>query len=173
MTAPANRPVAALRRRASRIKPELLGGRPLSYMQLVQPILDFSCVKCHRGGEEGELDLTATPERNFTKSYWSLCGDRDFWDAGTNPQNAAEALVPRFGGRNQVQVTPPGGLYTARGSRLLKLLRQGHEGVELGDNDLRRLALWIDCNAIFYGVYKPEDQQRQLRGEILPMPDVQ
>ena len=36
------------------------------------------------------------------------------------PRNAAEALVPRFGMRNQVQVTPPGGMYGARGSRLMQ-----------------------------------------------------
>jgi hypothetical protein len=36
----------------------------------------------------------------FPKSSWSLCGDRKFNGNGTNPVNAAEALVPRSGARN-------------------------------------------------------------------------
>jgi hypothetical protein len=96
-----------------------------------------------------------------------------FWGGGTNPANAQKYLVPRFGGRNQIQVTPPGGLYGARGSRLMTLLRQGHEDVQLGDDDLRRLALWIDLNAIFYGVNLPADQERMRRGEVVGMPEIQ
>jgi hypothetical protein len=45
--------------------------------------------------------------------------------------------------------------------------------VQLSAEDLQRLAAWIDCNAVFYGVYRPDEQARQLRGEVLPMPDIQ
>lgn len=174
MTAPANhRPVAAMRR-PSPIEPGRFGGRPFSFVEVVQPVLDSHCVSCHGGQKtEARLDLSATPLGTFTRSYRALCGDRDFWAAGTNPTHAAEALVPRFGGRNQVQVTPPGGTYGARGSRLIDLLRKGHENVKLTGEELARLAMWIDCNAIFYGVNLPRDQQRQLRGERLPMPQLQ
>ena len=86
---------------------------------------------------------------------------------------AARYLVPRFGGRNQVQTTPPGGMYGARGSRLMKLLRDGHEDVQLDADELRRLAMWIDLNAIFYGVNLPEDQERMRRGEMVGMPNIQ
>jgi hypothetical protein len=40
-------------------------------------------------------------------------------------------------------------------------------------DDFRRLAAWIDLNAIFYGVNAPEDQARQLRGEPIAMPEIQ
>ena len=174
MTAPTNRPPAALRRPPSQIAPGQFGGRPFSFVRVVQPVLQKHCIGCHGNKKrEGGVDLTATPERGFTKSYWALCGDRNFWGAGTNAKNAAEALVPRFGGRNQVQITPPGGMYGARGSRLLKLLRAGHEGAKLSAEEFRRLALWIDCNAVFYGVYDPADQARQLRGELVSMPEIQ
>ena len=164
----------ALGRGPSPIDPGPLGGRPFSFVEMVQPVLDKHCVRCH-GGEkiEGKIDLTRAPAGSYTKSYLALCGDRDFWHVGTNPTNAAEALVPRFGGRNQIQVTPPGGMYGARGSRLVKLLRKGHYDVRLGPDDLRRLAAWIDLNAIFYGVTDPELQARQLRGEAVPMPEIQ
>ena len=55
----------------------------------------------------------------------------------------------------------------------MKLLREGHEDVELTHEELARLATWIDMNAIFYGVYDPDDQQRQQQGELVAMPSLQ
>lgn len=136
------------------------GGRPFSYTEVVQPVLDQHCVRCH-GGEktEAELALTGEPAGPFNRSYVSLMTKKD--------------LVPRFAERNQVQMTPPGGEMGALGSRLMKLLRSGHEDVVLSDEELRRLALWIDLNAIFYGVNLPEDQARMIRGEVVEMPEIQ
>jgi hypothetical protein len=173
--APPSRVPMAQHRRPSPIEPGELGGRPFSYVEVVQPILDQHCVKCHAGPKTpaSRIDLTGTPEKGFSKSYWALCGDVNFWGAGTNPDNAAKALVPRFGGRNQIQVTEPGGMYGALGSRLIKLLRSGHEDVKLSRDELARLAAWIDLNAIFYGVNLPEAQSQQLRGERTAMPEVQ
>ncbi len=171
---PAQR-VLALERRSSEIRPGEFEGEPFSFMRVVQPVLDKHCLPCH-GGEKSEkgLDLSATVRQGFTRSYWALCGQPgDFVFDKTNPINAAAQWVPRFGQRNQVQVTPPGGLYGARGSRLIKLLRDGHEGVKLQAGELRRLAAWIDCNAIFYGTYDPTDQARQLAGKAIRMPAIQ
>jgi len=64
-------------------------------------------------------------------------------------------------------------MYGARGSRLMRLLSAGHEGVRLNAAELRRLAAWIDLNAILYGVNLPADQARHLRGESIPMPEIQ
>ncbi len=164
----------ALRRPPSTIAAGELGGRPFSFVEVVGPVLERRCVQCHGGAQlEGKVDLTSAPRGGFTQAYLALCGDRDFSGAGTNPKNAAEALVPRFGMRNRIVVTPPGGAYGARGSRLLRMLRDGHAGVELDSPELRRLAAWIDLNAIFYGVSLPEDQARQLRGERVAMPELQ
>jgi len=166
--------VAALRRKASRIDPGELGGRPFSYVEVVQPLLDKHCVECHNAEKtDGDVDLSGTPHEGFTRSYVSLLSDTDFWHLGTNPENAARALVPRFGGRNQIQITPPGGAYGALGSRLMKLLRAGHEEVNLNPTELRRLATWIDLNAIFYGANLAQDQARQLDGAIIAMPEIQ
>ncbi len=177
MTAPVSPPagLAALRRPASRIEPGPWDGRPFSYVEVVQPVLDQHCVRCH-GGEktDGKIDLSGAPAGAFSRSYMALMQDgQAFWHSGTNPDNAAKYLVPRFGGRNQIQMTPPGGLYGARGSRLMKLLRDGHEGVKFSADELRRLALWIDLNGIFYGVNLPTDQERMRRGEVVGMPEIQ
>lgn len=166
-------PMAA-QRPPSQLIPKEYENEPFSYAKVVQPVLDKHCVRCHSGPEgEGKSDLTGEPFNGFTKSYWTLCGDKDFAGPNTNPETAAAALVPRFGMRNQVQMTPPGGLYGARGSRLIAKLNAGHKDVRLEKEDLRRIAQWIDCNAIFYGTYLPEEQARQLSGETVPMPGLQ
>ena len=175
----------AMARPPAQIAPGTLGGRPFSFMAVVQPVLTKHCAECHTGAKPKKgIDLSPTPHNGFTKSYWSLCGDRNFWGRGTNPKNAAEALVPRFGARNVVQVTPPGGMYGSPGSRLMKMLRagtmppppagaSGKARVRLSADDIRRIAAWIDCNAIFYGVYDPGAQARQFKGLPVPMPDIQ
>jgi hypothetical protein len=173
-TAPANHPPAAARRPASSIAPGPLENEPFSYILAVQPVLDKYCVRCHSGPEpSGQKDLTGVPHNGFSRSYWALCGDHDFAGLKTNSEIAAAALVPRFGMRNQIQMTSPGGAFGARGSRLLRMIREGHHEVRLEREELRRLAQWIDCNAVFYGGYLPEEQARQLRGERLEMPRLQ
>jgi len=180
MTAPPRRMPQALLRAPSAIEPGPDGTRPFSYVRLVQPVLDKHCVKCHSVGGTSPsrvppkgLDLTGAPHDGFTRSYWALCGGLSFWHGGTNAKNAAEALVPRYGGWNPVHRTEPGGAYGARGSRLMKVLLKRRGASRLPPEDLARLALWIDLNAVFYGVYDPAAQARQLRGEVVPMPEVQ
>ena len=168
-------PPLALARAPSPIEPGEVGGEPFSFVRFVQPVLDRHCVRCH-GGEKTEkgVNLTAKLRDGFTMSYWTLCGaPGEFDDARTNPEKAAAALVPRFGQRNQVQTTPPGGSYGALGSRLLKMLRAGHQDLKLPAGDLRRLAAWVDCNAVFHGTYETGSQNRQLSGQPVPMPPIQ
>jgi hypothetical protein len=177
MTAPVSplAGLAALRRPASNIQPGPWDDRPFSYVEVVQPVLDQHCVRCH-GGEktEGQIDLTGAPQGAFSRSYVALMqGERTPGASGASPTDAAQLLVPRYRARNQIQMTPPGGLHGARGSRLMRLLRDGHEGVKLGADDLRRVAAWIDLNAIFYGVNLPADQERMRRGELVGMPKIQ
>jgi len=99
-------------------------------------------------------------------------------DDGPHPAALDRRERPRIqleGGRIDVHEhrTGAGGLYGAVGSRLVKLLREGHEDVRLTPGELGRVAAWIDLNAIFYGVYLPEAQAAQLRGERVPMPEIQ
>lgn len=172
---PVSKNLIALRQPPVAIEPGPFGGEPFSYVRVVQPVLDRHCVGCHSGEKpDGEFDLSGTVNGFFTRSYISLCGNaEDFFGTALNEQNASRALVPRFGRRNQIQITPPGGMYGARGSRLIRLIQEGHYDVQLSPEELQRLGTWIDMNAIFYGVNNPEDQARQLRGEKLPMPEIQ
>jgi len=51
----------------------------------------------------------------------------------------------------------------------MPLLQKRHADVELSREELSRIALWIDCNSVFYGVYDPAEQARQLAGEIVAL----
>ena len=63
--------------------------------------------------------------------------------------------------------------FGARASVLVKLLEEGHYDVQLSDDEWNRITTWIDANALFYGTFKPEDQQRQQRGERIEGPDLE
>ena len=81
------------------------------------------------------------------------------------------ALVTCFPMRNQIQVTPEGGADGARGSGLIEALKAGMAETKLTDEELRRIATWIDLKAVYYGVYEPAEQlAMQREGKPVPMP---
>ncbi|MFO7901621.1 MAG: hypothetical protein R6U98_03080, partial [Pirellulaceae bacterium] len=145
----------------SAITPGPDGSKPFSYPILVQPVLDSHCVSCH-GGEtiEGDLDLTGTPEGQFTRSYNALAPMVPFSQWHGTPQDNHEPLTHP----NQ---------FGARASSLTQLLLDGHEGVELSDEDYERLITWMDANALFYGTFKPEDQAKQQQGKRIAGPELE
>jgi hypothetical protein len=173
MTAPPNHPAGiALRRGPSEIRPGPDGSKPFSYPLLVQPVLDRHCIRCH--GEQradGDLVLTGAFPRSededrdfpFSVSYlelarrvkyaqWSdAAGERDFRSANSEP-----LTQPDFFG--------------ARSTPLIAMLRAGHEGVILNEEELERLITWADNNVLFYGTFDPEDQARQRRGQRITGP---
>ncbi|MDO5554856.1 MAG: hypothetical protein Q4G68_13955 [Planctomycetia bacterium] len=187
----------ALQKAPAEIEPGDLGGRPFSFVETIQPILDAKCIECHNaerteGGMnltgaveapglktgmtmfvEGTFNVTDAPSDIFTKSYYALCEGQIFYgDNGQDPSRAAKAWVPRFGGRNTIQLTEPGGHYGSLGCRLIKYLDAGHEGVILTETERRHLATWVDLNAVFYGVYDPDEQKKQLNGQRVDMPEI-
>jgi hypothetical protein len=184
LSTPPTRPTVAAAHPPSKIDAGTLGGTPFSYVRFVQPILDRNCVKCHGGEEPGKgkdpgvdaiqtladdargnrspakgIDLTSAKSGAFTASYVAL--------------TKSAALVPRFPARNQIQITEPGGKNGALGSALIRLLRAGHKGVKLKDEELRTLIAWIDLNAVFYGSCDPADNAKEQRGEPIAMPAIQ
>ena len=40
------------------------------------------------------------------------------------------------------------------------MLDKGHHDVKLSDEDFHRLALWLDCCSMFYGVFEKEAARR-------------
>ena len=160
---PPGRLPLALARPPSAIEPGPDGSKPLSYPILVQPVLDRHCVRCH-GPErtEGRVTLTGIPEGRYTASY-----------------NALAPLIPHSawrGGdflRANSEPTSLPGRFGARGSRLMRLILDGHGGVSLDPGDIERLATWMDANVLFYGTFDPADQRRQQQGQRIGGPKLE
>ena len=45
------------------------------------------------------------------------------------------------------------------------MLTSGHNDLKLSEEDLHRIALWLDCNSDFFGAYENIDAQS--RGEVV------
>ncbi len=145
-----NKPIA-LQRAALPLTPDVDGTNPFSYPRLVQPVLDSKCVKCHQENEKAprlDGEVVADGAKIWTASYHSLAPEFGFWQYG-NPH----------------RTTP--GKFGARASRLYALLTEGHYDVELSEEELHRLTVWLDSCSVFYGVYEKEGGEAQLRGEIV------
>jgi hypothetical protein len=55
----------------------------------------------------------------------------------------------------------------------MQLLSEGHEGIQLSEGEYKRLIIWMDTNALFYGTFDPADQRRQQRGERIAGPKLE
>ena len=141
-------PLAALRE-PSRLTPGPPGSWPLRFDHLVQPVLDHSCVSCHKpdssDAKAAKLDLTPA------KAYQSLLsfGGEDLKKKAFERDRS----IP--------------GQCTAATSKLWALLTQsgGHEGVRLDAESLDRLATWMDTYAHRQGHFsqQQEEELRQIR----------
>ncbi|MSU61083.1 MAG: hypothetical protein EXS31_01600 [Pedosphaera sp.] len=144
---PAETPLA-MRRPPSHLKPDVDGSNPFSYPRLVQSVLDRNCVSCHEDNCGKAPNLGREPlHKKWYASYSSLTPRFGFYDYGDN-----------------YRTTP--GRFGAHASKLLALLDKGHYDVKLTEDDFHRLALWLDCSSMFYGVYEKEGGEAQLRGEV-------
>jgi hypothetical protein len=161
--APVGAEILALGRAPSAIAPGPEGTHPFSYPRLVQPVLDRHCLSCHDGTEgagRSDLVLTEEPTETFTRSYESL---RPFvrWYEWGGKSISQIATLPGKGGADE--------------SPLVKVLRdKDHQGhLQLDKDDLRRIYIWLDANAPFYGTYRNAERQAQLAGKLVPPPEVQ
>ncbi len=179
VSAAAMKLVAAMRRPAVDLLPTPESGRPYGYVENVQPIFDAKCVSCHNDKEsKGEINLSRTivGANGYTASYETLC-----YAKGTDgktvrrlSKKTGRPLVTCFPMRNQIQVTPEGGADGARGSGLIHALKMGQPSTKVTDDEVRRIATWIDLNAVYYGIYEPEEQlAMQREGKPVPMPAIQ
>ena len=97
---------------------------------------------------------------DFTRSYESL---------------RAHVRWYEYGAKSIEQIITRPGQIGADMSPLAAILDDSdHAGqVRLGDEDLRRIYIWLDGNAPFYGTYSGAQQQAQHRGEVVPPPRIQ
>ncbi len=169
----------AMKRPPSKLEPGPFGGRPFGFVETVQPVFDAKCVSCHGEKEpKGGIELTRRiiGKHGYTASYLTLCFEKDVSYTAKRrlSKKTGKPLVGCYPQRNQIQITPVDSEHSAFGSPLVQMLRSGHNKVVLTDDELRRIITWIDMNAIFYGVYEPEDQLAlQREGKPVPMPEIE
>ena len=140
-----HRPRAALRE-PSPLMPGPPGTWPWRFEELVQPVLDRHCVRCHRpdsdDGAAARFDLT------MASSYANLLafGDNDLKNLALERDRSVVGEMP------------------ARRSKLLALLRS-HHGVRLEADSWNRLVTWMDVYAQKQGSFsaQQEEELRQLR----------
>ena len=158
---PAAEALIASQREPSRIQAGPDGSHPWSYTRLVQPILNARCVRCHAGEGDDHLPvLTSEPDAEFNASYQGLRPYVRWYEWGGN---SIEHIVTR-----------PGRM-PADQSPLARIIDDAnHAGeVRLTSAERRRIYLWLDGNASFYGTYCEEEQAAQRNGEVIPLAKVQ
>ncbi len=158
-TAAPREPTLAMRRPPSRLEPGPDGSQPLSFPRLVQPVLDRHCVRCHDGGRgsgKSQLALTAEPAGSFSRAYQNL---RPF------------VRWYEWGGESISQIATRPGEVGADASPLPRILDDDTHRPELTwtEADRRRIYLWLDANAPFYGTYSHEEQIAQREGQAIPV----
>ncbi len=151
---PGRMPLAATRAPA-KLVPGPTGSWPLRYDELVQPMLDRHCTQCH--GPQSEDAAAARFDLTAAVSYRNLLnfGDQDLHKLVFERDRSVVGECP------------------AAQSKLLALLtaEDGHEGVRLGDEELRRLIVWMDTYGHLQGAFSPEQEEelRALRRTLAPM----
>ncbi|MBN2329308.1 MAG: hypothetical protein JXR73_19360 [Candidatus Omnitrophica bacterium] len=153
-------PTMAFQRKPSKIKPGPDGTLPWSYPRLMQPILDRHCIGCHDGAHEDRPDLTSKTVGTFTASYENLKPYVRWYEWG----NQSITPIVTHPGRMPSDVSP-----------LLEILKnENHaKNLSLNDDEWRRIYLWLDGNASFYGCYSKQEQLAQLQGDAIPPPELQ
>jgi hypothetical protein len=133
-----NRPRAAFTQAPTKLQPWRGRPREFSYVEEVQPVFDRHCVGCHDYGTPAGETLNLAGDRGlaFSASYNELWRKNYLSVVGAGP----------------AEIQPPYS-WGSHASRLVQVLREGHQGVELDGESFDRIVTWIDLNAPYYPTY--------------------
>jgi cytochrome c553 len=150
---PSNAGPTALARQPSKVIVGPEGSWPLRFDQLVQPVLDRLCVRCHRPDSsdpaKSALDLSPASAWESLVAY--------------GKPSLRDHVLERYGaGRSIV------GEGAAATNPVLKLLRDGHRDVRLDGDDRERLITWMDTYGQLRGSFSDDQEQRlrDLRAQV-------
>ena len=124
------------------------GSPSISFPRDIQPILDQYCVQCHDAEDPaGGISLSGDLTPYFSLAYESLTrgGSNDNNQYWNSSQNSALASATGY----TVGELRPGST-GSRASRLMNLLEDGHQDVQMQHEDRQELARWIDLNLPYY-----------------------
>ena len=143
----AKRPSAMLRGPES-LAPPPWGTGAISYQQVVQPVLDAKCIRCHDEKHKRKINLTGKLDKDrVPTSYRTL---------------VAGGLVHYFNMQyNQMHRKADPLTFGSVKSKLIKTLESKHppkpaspkDQVKLSRDEIRRIKCWIDMNCPLWGDY--------------------
>jgi hypothetical protein len=112
--------------------------RLFSFLDEVQPVLDRHCAGCHDFGKPAGEKLLLVRDRaeTFNAAYTELWRTRAIAAIGAGPAETQQARS-----------------WGSHASKLVKVLRQGHQKIELSSEEFDRIVTWIDINAPYYPTY--------------------
>ena len=135
-------PLAA-RRPASRLTGWHGHSEPFSYTRDVQPVFDRHCVRCHDFGKPAGEKLVLAGDKTlfFNASYHSLYQGWRTEKALIDPLGAGPAeVLPAYS-------------WGSHRSRMIKVLRAGHNEIALARDEMDRITSWIDISGPYYPDY--------------------
>jgi hypothetical protein len=144
-SAPPVRQTVAFRREPSQLEQPPWGAEPFSYENVVQPVWDSQCVRCHDADDERGFNLTGDLDPELVPaSYRTLIsgGWIHYFDWGYAVRHS-KAEPTTFGTLE---------------SRLWEILNEDHYDVELTEGQIRRVKCWTDLNCPLWPdyVYRPD-----------------
>ena len=109
--------------------------RRFSYVREIQPVLDMHCVKCHDFGKKGGEKVILSGDRTLTFNF----SYEELWYKG---------YVGAIGAGPAGHLPPYS--WGSHASKLIALMRGGHQQVRLSQEELDRLMTWVDLNGPYY-----------------------
>jgi hypothetical protein len=140
-TAPPARVARALGHEPRPLQPPPWGAKPLSFLEVVQPVWDVQCVACHDAQDAQQINLTGDLDADgVPASYRTLIsqGWVHYFDCAW-AQEHAKAQPMSFGSLQ---------------SPLWTILDRGHYDVQLSAEQIRRVKTWIDLNCPLWSDYQ-------------------
>lgn len=165
--APMNKRPMALAGPPAKITPPPWGDVPMSFRDVVQPVLDRKCIACHDGaaGKSGGKKSGKAGHKSFdlTARHLVPAKGADNQSPGppwpNTPHLVTASFVNLIKHVNFTKLSGYGGgnlplapyAVGSHRSALIKLLDGGHYKVKLTGDERRALVAWIDCNAPYLG----------------------
>jgi len=141
---PARTTPIAIGRPPSPLAPDASGVEPVNFYRLVKPVFDAKCAGCHAQRGKGP-----------NMSYGSLKPYAAWWPGPGNPYVNGDIVTPVHGGSRSIP-----GRTGSSFAPLTKCLYPEHNGVDLTEDERRRITLWLDCNSNEFGVEQEIEAQR-------------
>jgi len=180
---------AAVRRKPQDLKAPVWGVKGFSYREVVQPVLDKHCIKCHNERKQPKnVDLTGDMTDFFNVSYDILArtgtqSERN-WGRHGSPSGARydklRGMSPytewiwtiNGAGENVLEIKPM--RWGSPASKLADIIRTGHpdkkgkKRVDVPSADSRKVYLWIDLNVPYYGTSSSNHKARLGSRRMMP-----